>query len=345
MNLKDTLEIILITYNRKSLLEGTFKQLLDTSSPLKDLNFTILDNCSTDGTSEMIEEYSLKYSNIKHIRNQVNIGPNANIATAFKIAKSKYFWILCDDDFYDFSNWKEVEMALQQNAPLICVAHYDEENKNDIARTLLKLTFLPSMIVRKDLLNYTLMRNIFDNIYTMFPHLSVAIDFINKKRPIYVIDKSIVINGLERNYKKVDYSYTRDTNIEDLSNVSVFSSWITGYASIIANLKDKEIRTRTLYLAAKNKNINRGIYKAIKTTAKKAAYNHTARALYYNLYNLLKPIDKFVYAVTFNYYCIKNAIKNNPILTFKRENRVVYIKLLGKFKKRIYALPPKKDSK
>ena len=106
--LKDKLEIILVTYNRKPYLEDTLNQLFCDESPIKDCNFTILDNCSTDGSSELIQEYSKKYNNIKHIRHNKNIGGNANITRAIEIATKKYFWVLCDDDKYDWTNWKEI---------------------------------------------------------------------------------------------------------------------------------------------------------------------------------------------------------------------------------------------
>ena len=68
-NLNDILEIILITYNRKDYLENTLQQILASNSPLCNLDITVLDNKSNDGTSELIDKYSKRYNNIKHIIN------------------------------------------------------------------------------------------------------------------------------------------------------------------------------------------------------------------------------------------------------------------------------------
>jgi len=65
MKINNNLDIFLITYNRKEQLEGTFKQILAKNSPIKDIPITILDNCSTDGTSQLCEEYAKQYPNIK----------------------------------------------------------------------------------------------------------------------------------------------------------------------------------------------------------------------------------------------------------------------------------------
>ena len=58
MTLSDVLEIILITYNRERFLKRTFEQIFDNEkSPIKNLEVTILDNNSTDGTSDLIKKY------------------------------------------------------------------------------------------------------------------------------------------------------------------------------------------------------------------------------------------------------------------------------------------------
>ena len=63
--MKTTLEIILITYNRKSHLRETLNWLFAENSPVKDLDITILNNKSTDGTTELIEEYKKTLSEHK----------------------------------------------------------------------------------------------------------------------------------------------------------------------------------------------------------------------------------------------------------------------------------------
>ena len=120
MDLNNKLDIVLITYNRKEFLEETFGQIFAQDSPIKDFDITILDNHSTDGTSEFIQEYCLKHPNIKHIRNKVNIGGNANIAKALvEIPTKEYVWVLCDNDSYDWSAWNEIEQAVKDNYDVI----------------------------------------------------------------------------------------------------------------------------------------------------------------------------------------------------------------------------------
>ena len=146
--LENKLEIILITYNRKQYLEDTLNQLFCDSSPIKNCKFTILDNCSTDGTTELIEEYTKKYSNIKHIRHNKNIGGNANITRAIEKASSEYFWILCDDDKYDWTAFNEIENAINEDKDIILVTKELLKKKNNIGLIVRQLTFLPAGIYK-----------------------------------------------------------------------------------------------------------------------------------------------------------------------------------------------------
>ena len=48
----EDIEIFIITYNRKEKLKKTFEQIFDSSSPVRNLDIKVIDNCSTDGTKD-----------------------------------------------------------------------------------------------------------------------------------------------------------------------------------------------------------------------------------------------------------------------------------------------------
>ena len=112
MSIKDKLQIILITYNRAKHVQKTFEQLLKDISPVKFFDILVLDNNSTDNTKEIVEEFQKKYANIKYSKNRYNLGISGNIAKAMEVASKEYVWIIADDDKFDFSNWNEVEYAI-----------------------------------------------------------------------------------------------------------------------------------------------------------------------------------------------------------------------------------------
>lgn len=97
-NTKPLLTIAIPTYNRarylRELLSVLFDQLL--SEPRVEL--IVSDNASPDETPQLVEEYQRRGLQIRSIRNETNIGPDANFLRCFEQARGKYLWIFGDDD-------------------------------------------------------------------------------------------------------------------------------------------------------------------------------------------------------------------------------------------------------
>lgn len=254
MNIKENLQIILITYNRRKYLQRTFDQIFAENSPVKDFDITILDNKSTDGTSELIEEYRQNFPNIKHIIHNRNIGGNANIVRAFEIASKKYLWVLCDDDIFDWTNWNEVEQAINNDENLICVAKYAIIENDKIEEQIIQLTFVPANIIKTSILNDSMIKSMYDNIFAFFPQLLPAIYAVNNKLKIYVVNKAIIHNGMDT--RTLDTGYRRGTEVQYMSQRNLTMSWIVGYANLCSMINDKHLKHKTMLYAIKYIHIN-----------------------------------------------------------------------------------------
>lgn len=237
MNLKQDLEVFLITYNRKPSLTSTLGQIFNDNSPIKNLDITILDNCSTDGTTELIKEFAGKYSNINHIRHNRNIGGNANIARAFELASKKYIWILCDDDSFDWTYWHEIEEGLEKD----CDAVFAERKvaamtTADIPLIINTLSFVPAAIYKTENITNDVMQNMMTNILYSMPHLALGCSLVNNKKSFYIPKHTIVsqIGGhaFSKGYVREIHPRQRDTNL--------MSSFVSSYLMI----KDKALRHR-----------------------------------------------------------------------------------------------------
>jgi len=98
------LTIAIPTYNRANYLDlclrrigEEIKKLSEGSSHLIDVY--VSDNASSDNTLEIISKYqSLNLYALRVVRNNINIGPDKNIAQCYDSAISPYVWILGDDD-------------------------------------------------------------------------------------------------------------------------------------------------------------------------------------------------------------------------------------------------------
>ena len=251
----DKLEIIIPTFNRKKYLEQTLNQLLAEESPIKNYPITILNNASTDGSSELIEEYCRKFPNLKHVCNKKNIGGAANVTRAYEIAQAEYVWVLCDDDKYDFSNWQEVEQAINLDEKWLCVSRYavPESQKHDLSCLLLQLTFVPANIFKTEIITETVLRNMYDSQYTLFPQLMPLIGYINEGGKIYTLSKAIVHNGYTQD--RTDVSYTRGYDNNLLTPRAKSMSWLVGYCICLALLKNKPLREKAIDVAIQYKDI------------------------------------------------------------------------------------------
>ena len=333
-SIKGKLQIYLITYNRKQKLQQTFEQIFADDSPIKNFDITILDNASTDGSSELIEEYCYTFPNITHIKHNINIGGNANICRAFEMAAScgkEYCWILCDDDKFDFSNWQEVENEINAQKDIICVCNYicdTSAKKSDAICQIFQLTFVPAGIYKIANLTNTVMMNMYDSILTMMQQACISIKCINERKKIHVLSKPIVFNGLLIEGKNDgEYSsYTRGANDNIHLERKIHTNWALGYSQVLSLLNDKILGKNCFIEAVTNK------------------YIYQKKHLFY--YDI---IDKFFTFRNLNYFyeiCKILSLKNkfeiiflallSPFLRFYSSPKGIYVRFLGCLKTKIW---------
>jgi len=241
---EEKLQIILITYNRENYLKRTLEAIIANDSPVKGCDILVLDNNSSDGSGDIVAEKIKSYPNISYKKNKYNVGLAGNIAKAMEAAEKEYYWIIADDDKYDWSAWTEVENAIAAEEDMIMIARYllPEDEKDDYSKQMGQFTFVPGAIIKTNLLDDTLMRNVFDSVYTLFPHLWPMISLINKKKKIFVISKGIVDNGMDGT---ADYSYIRGQKRKELFKRTIKMTWILGYATVCQAIRTSEIREET----------------------------------------------------------------------------------------------------
>lgn len=254
MNIREKLQITIITYNRDIYLERTLNFLTQKDSPIKDFDFLVLDNASTDNTYNIIKDFQKKFPNIQYYRNTHNIGANANIVRAFEMNKKDYIWVLGDCYLYNWNNWDELENAILSNKPAIVVTRdaipVGEEN---IPHVLNQSGFLAACIYSKDLISGSILKQMYDNIYTMFPHVVPLVAHVNNGGDFSFVTESIVSHAYwqgERKGKKYEGWY-RDFKKEELYPKSSTMSYILGLLTVLSVLKNKEYKKETIKILYK----------------------------------------------------------------------------------------------
>lgn len=202
-DIKDYLEIIIITYNRACLLQNTLIALY--KSPFTMCHITVLNNASTDNTLETCNTFLDKFYNLSIITNKINIGANANILRAIEISNGKYTWVLCDDDEYDFTDCDDfIEAVIKEKTELIHVgAHIDEPwNFGGTMKTPRDLvqdgysffrfsSFLPCNVFKTSSF-YPYIVSGYNNIINGYPHIPFLISFYELNKNIYISKNRIV---------------------------------------------------------------------------------------------------------------------------------------------------------
>lgn len=92
------LTIAIPTYNRAACLDLCLSQLCGQTDRIgKDVELIISDNASTDGTPEIVARYQ-DLVTLRYVRNEENIGADANFSQCFKMSSGTYVLLLADDD-------------------------------------------------------------------------------------------------------------------------------------------------------------------------------------------------------------------------------------------------------
>ena len=335
MTIQDKLQIIIVTYNRRHFLERTLQQLLDEKSPVRDFSITVLDNNSTDGTEELVKQFQQTHSHLKHHKNAYNLGLGGNIARALEMGTKDYLWVLCDDDVYDFSNWAEVEQAVERGEKCLCVSRYalPEEHKHQPEYQLLQMTFLPATIYHKSVFSDTVIRNAQDNIYTLFPHLCPVLPLINREDPIFVVSRAIVMRHEEPG---TDCSYLRGADPGEIYPRSFSMRWLIGYADVLAVLKDKKLKARCLEVAAQAPDIAGSFPQAVRKIVQQAYKNPL---FWVGVSDLSVQLD-VPQKIVLWYYRLRYGLKYGLVRFYSTEDarfvcllNTVNIKLYGKERK------------
>ena len=87
---------VVVTYNRKELLEENIKALLDQEFDQFDI--LIVDNASTDGTEKVVKKYESK--KLKYMNTGANLGGAGGFNFGLRQAIEKnydYCWLMDDD--------------------------------------------------------------------------------------------------------------------------------------------------------------------------------------------------------------------------------------------------------
>jgi glycosyltransferase involved in cell wall biosynthesis len=238
------LTLVSLSYNHGAFVKQAIESFINQKTNF-DYEVIIANDCSTDGTADIIEEYAKQYPNIiKPILRKANIGIIENYLDAMSSAKSQYVaYCECDDYFTDpYKLQKQIDFLEAHSECSICfhkaeVIYEDDSGKKDCGIPTSQDRFGKSILTIDDLLkdnfipsNSVMYRWRFneENIYDNFPRDIMPADYYMhllhaQKGNIGFIDESMSV------YRKHKNGTWYDENI-------VFEKHVFSYLRFLENV-------------------------------------------------------------------------------------------------------------
>jgi len=99
MNQRRLVSIALCTYNGSGYLAQQLDTLVNQTYP--DIEIIVVDDCSTDNTFAILEDYASRYKQFKIYQNETNLGFTGNFERAVKLCIGELIALCDQDDLWD----------------------------------------------------------------------------------------------------------------------------------------------------------------------------------------------------------------------------------------------------
>jgi glycosyltransferase involved in cell wall biosynthesis len=112
--------IALPVYNGEKWLEQAISTLIKQS--YENVEIIIADDCSSDNSQEICEQYESRYSQITFIKNETNLGAQGNFRKILHLCSGKYITYASQDDYWDENFISYLVEKLESNNSAVLAA-------------------------------------------------------------------------------------------------------------------------------------------------------------------------------------------------------------------------------
>jgi glycosyltransferase involved in cell wall biosynthesis len=112
------ISVVMSVYNDALYLREAVKSVLEQS--FSDFEFIIIDDCSTDNSFEILQEFEKEDGRIRLIHNDVNCGLTVSLNKGIKLARGEFVARMDGDDISDKSRFEKQVLYMQEYSD--CVA-------------------------------------------------------------------------------------------------------------------------------------------------------------------------------------------------------------------------------
>lgn len=117
--MEEKITVLIPTYNRKEYLTQALRRLSEQTS--EDFYIIVSDNASDYDVVEVVNEFENLAGRIEVLQRKVNVGADLNILNLFFLCKTKYAWIIADDDMVVNNAIEKIYSHISLNKEFGCI--------------------------------------------------------------------------------------------------------------------------------------------------------------------------------------------------------------------------------
>lgn len=145
---------VIPVYNRQELVKPALESALAQS--VEGHEIVVIDNCSTDGTWAVVQDYAKRDSRIRCLRNDRNVGPVRNWRLGIEAARGEYCHLLFSDDRLEPDFLGETLKVFDAQTAFVMTGHTMNSAQGDYERSTFQSQ---SSITREELLEAGVLLN------------------------------------------------------------------------------------------------------------------------------------------------------------------------------------------
>ncbi len=132
----ELISIAMTTYNGEKYIREQIDSILNQS--YSDIELIICDDCSSDGTRDILKEYEKKDSRVKVFFNEQNLGFKKNFEKAISLCSGEYVALSDQDDVWELTKLEDsLKVFENENVKLTSTnSLFTDENLNSLNRTM-----------------------------------------------------------------------------------------------------------------------------------------------------------------------------------------------------------------
>ncbi|OQW92809.1 MAG: hypothetical protein BWK78_00560 [Thiotrichaceae bacterium IS1] len=146
--MQTAITVFIPVYNGANLIERAIKSVL--CQTFANFALVVSDNCSTDETKAIVSNY-LTDPRVKLIEKSQNVGVTENFNSCLRILETKYYMMLCHDDFLYKPQALAKAFEILETHPEVPAVYCDLLFVDSHSRVLLERRFNRSGLIQSDL--------------------------------------------------------------------------------------------------------------------------------------------------------------------------------------------------